>query len=41
MGIGDRGAGGARAPPPKIRDKYFSANYYRYVKFGHFRAKIM
>jgi len=28
-----------RRGPPKIREKYFSGNYY--VKFGHFRAKIV
>jgi len=37
--VGDGEAGRARAPPPKIRGKYFSGNYY--VKFGHFLAKIM
>jgi len=30
-----RGAGGTC--PPKIREKYFSGNYY--VKFGHFSGK--
>ena len=25
-------------PPPKIREKYFSGNYYE--KFGHFSGKI-
>ena len=32
MGVGNEGAGGN--VPPKIREKYFSGNYY--VKFGHF-----
>ena len=32
-----RGTGRARVP--KIREKYFSGNYY--VKFGHFSGKIM
>jgi len=30
-------ARGARAPPPKIREKYFSGNHY--VKFGLFSGK--
>ena len=31
-----RGTGG-HVPPPKIREKYFSGNYY--VQFGHFSGK--
>jgi len=37
--IGVRDGGQGAHVPPKIRGKYFSGNYY--VKFGHFRAKIM
>jgi len=36
VGEGDRGA---HAPPKFGEKKYFSGN--NYVKFGHFRAKIM
>jgi len=36
-GVGNREAGGTC--PPKIREKFFSGNFY--VKFGHFLAKIM
>jgi len=36
IGVGDGGRG-ARAPPPKIREKYLSGNYH--VKFGHFSGK--
>jgi len=35
MGVGDDGKGGTC--PLKIREKYFSGNYY--VKFGHFSGK--
>jgi len=38
VGVGD-GRRGEHVPQPKNREKYFSDNYY--VKFGHFRAKIM
>jgi len=36
IGVGERGAAGGTCPP-KIREKYFSCNYY--VKFGHFSGK--
>jgi len=39
IGIGDGGRGHVPPPKKKIPEKYFSGNYY--VKFGHFRAKIM
>ena len=40
IGGGDGGKGrGHVSPPPKIREKYFSRNYY--VKFGHFSRKVM
>ena len=37
IGVGDGGRAGARAPPPKIREKNFSGNYYE--KFGHFSGE--
>ena len=38
IGVGDGGQGDTFSPP-KLREKYFSGNYY--VKFVHLSGKIM